>query len=94
MNLRKDVLDKYYYHCINLEECAKHFSVGSKFIYYLFQKKKEINKTLPVVCKYQKKIYNTIINQELLVNMDYLPYLLTEECLHILAKIKNDKTRY
>lgn len=93
ISVRVEILNNYYYHYINLEECSKYFNIGSKFIYYLFQKKKEINKALPVVCKYQKKIYNTIINQELLVNMDYLPYLLTEECLHILAKIKNDTNK-
>ena len=43
MNLRKDVLDKYYYHYINLEECAGHFNVGSKFIYYLIQKNSNKN---------------------------------------------------
>ena len=37
MNLRKDVLDKYYYHYVNLEECAKHFNVGN--IYIIFNTK-------------------------------------------------------
>ena len=43
MHVRADVLDKYCYHYINLEECARHFTVGSKFIYYLIQKSQQIN---------------------------------------------------
>ena len=88
MNLRKDVLDKYYYYYINLEECAKYFNIGSKFIYYLIQKNNKKNNKLKIVCKYNKKVYNTILNQELLIR-DYLPYLLINECLTILNKIKN-----
>ena len=88
MSLRKDILDKYYYHHINLEECAKHFNVGSKFIYYLIQKDKNNsnNDKLEIICKYNKNIYKTTLNQKLLVR-DYIPYLLTNKCLDILDKI-------
>jgi hypothetical protein len=89
MNLRKDVLDKYYYHYINLEECAKHFNVGSKFIYYLIQKNSNKNDNIEIVCKYNNKVYKTNLNQDLL-KRDYLPYLLTNECLKILDKVKNN----
>ncbi len=89
MNLRKDVLDKYYYHCINLEECAKHFNVGSKFIYYLIQKNSNKNNNIEIVCKYNNKVYKNNLNQDLLIR-DYLPYLLTDECLKILDKVKNN----
>lgn len=89
MNLRKDVLNKYYYHYINLEECSKHFNVGSKFIYYLIQKNDKKNNKLKIVCKYNNKIYKTNLNQDLL-KRNYLPYLLTNECLKILDKIKNN----
>lgn len=89
MNLRKDVLDKYYYHYINLEECAKHFNVGSKFIYYLIQKNSNKNDNIKIVCKYKNKVYKTNLNQDLL-KRKYLPYLLTNECLKILDKVKNN----
>jgi len=89
MNLRKDVLNKYYYHYINLEECAKHFNVGSKFIYYLIQKNSNKNDNIEIVCKYNNKVYKTNLNQDLL-KRDYLPYLLTNECLKILDKVKNN----
>ena len=89
MSLRKNILDNYYYYCINLEECAKHFKVGSKFVYYLIQKCSNKNKNVNVVCKYNNIVYKTTLNQELLIR-DYLPYLLTNECLTILNKIKNN----
>ena len=72
-----------------MEECAKHFNVGSKFIYYLIQKNNSKNDKIEVICKYNKKVFNTVLNQELLIR-SYLPYLLTHECLEILNKVKNN----
>lgn len=90
MNLRKDILDNYYYHHINLQECSKHFpGVGSKFIYYLIQKKKETNRNMKVVCKYNDNIYESFMEQKLIIR-DYLPYLLTPDCLTILDKLKKE----
>tara|TARA_R100000541_G_scaffold49430_1_gene56590 strand:+ start:4814 stop:6175 length:1362 start_codon:yes stop_codon:yes gene_type:complete len=91
MNLRKDVFSKYYYHNINLQECSRHFTVGSKFIYYLIQKIFTKNDNIEVVCKYKNTVHKTYLNQELLTR-DYLPYLLTMDCLNILDKIKNKDT--
>ncbi len=91
MNLRKDILDKYYYHFINLQECSKYFpGVGSKFIYYLIQKNNDKNKNMNVICKYNDIIYNSTMDQNLIIR-DYLSYLLTNECLNILDKIKNNE---
>jgi len=92
MNLRKDILDKYYYHYINLEECNKYFNVGSKFIYYLIENNNKLNKNVEILCKYNNNIYNTKLNQKLLIR-DYLPYLLTKECLNILNKVKNNDNK-
>jgi len=86
MNLRKDVLDKYYYHYINLQECSKYFNIGSKFIYYLIQKNSNKNDNIEIVCKYKNKVYKTNLNQNLLIR-NYLPYLLTNQCLNILNKV-------
>jgi len=88
MNIRKDIFNNYFIHYINLEECSKYFNVGSKFIYYLIQKKNEINQNIKVICKYNKNIYESIINQELFNSADFLPYLLTNESLSICDKIK------
>jgi len=89
MNVRKDIFNNYFIHYINLEECSKHFNVGSKFIYYLIQKRNEINQNIKVICKYNKNIYESIINQELFNSADFLPYLLTNESLSICDKIKS-----
>jgi hypothetical protein len=52
MNLRRDIFNNYFIHYINLEECSKYFSnIGSKFIYYLIQKKNEVNPNMKVICK-------------------------------------------
>jgi hypothetical protein len=88
MNIRKDIFNNYFIHYINLEECSKYFNVGSKFIYYLIQKKNELNPNIQVICKYNKNIYESIINQELFNCSDFLPYLLTNESLSICNKIK------
>ena len=92
INLRKDILNNYYYHYINLEECSRHFNVGSKFIYYLIQKISSTNDKLKIICKYNKKIYETVLEQKLLIR-DYLPYLLNKTSLEILDKIKNNNNQ-
>ena len=88
-NLRKEVFNNYYFHFINLNECSKHFKVDSKFIYYLIQKNNKININLEVICKYNKKNYNSFINQQIINDLDHLPYLLTNDSINILFKIKN-----
>ncbi len=89
-NLRNDILNKYYYHYINLEECAKYFNIGSKFIYYLIQKNNKYNSNLHIKCKYKNKVFNTIVNQNILNNLEYLPYLITNESITIINKIQNN----
>ncbi|MFN9960035.1 MAG: hypothetical protein ACK55I_43685, partial [bacterium] len=74
-----------------LEECAKHFNVGSKFIYYLIQKRNDKNLNLEIKCKYNNKVYTTNLNQKVLIR-DYIPYLLTDWSLIILEKVKNNNS--
>jgi hypothetical protein len=88
MNIRKDIFNKYKWFFINLQECSKYFNVGSKFIYYIIQNKEELNKEIDVVCKYNKKIFTSKINQTLLNECPYLPYLLTNESISISNKIR------
>lgn len=88
MSVRKDILDNYFYHFINLEECAKHFNVGSKFMYYLCQKTNEKNRQTRVVCKFNNKVYDTILDQTMITNVDYLPYLLNASCIRVCNRIK------
>jgi len=88
MNIRKDIFNKYKWFFINLEECSKYFNVGSKFIYYVIQNKEELNKEIDVICKYNKKIFTSKIDQTLLNECPYLPYLLTNESISISNKIR------
>ena len=94
MNIRKDIFNNCYMLYINLEECNKYFpNIGSLFIYYIFQKIKKINNKLEIICKYNNKIYSSIINQELLNNMVYIPYLLTNTSINICKKIKDTENK-
>jgi hypothetical protein len=90
MNIRKDIFNNSYILYMNLEECSKYFpNIGSLFIYYLIQKNNFINDKLQIICKYDNKIYNSIIDQYLLNNMDYIPYLLNNISIDICKKIKD-----
>ena len=90
MNIRKDIFNNCNIIYMNLEECSKYFpNIGSLFIYYLIQKNNYVNEKLQIICKYDNKIYNSIIDQHLLNNMDYIPYLLNNISIDICKKIKD-----
>jgi site-specific DNA-methyltransferase (adenine-specific) len=94
MNIRKDIFNNCNIIYINLEECNKYFpNIGSLFIYYIIQKKKKINEKLEVICKYDNKNYTSIINQQLLNEMIYIPYLLTNTSINICKKIKDTENK-
>jgi hypothetical protein len=78
----KEVFYNNYIIYLNINECEKHFNVGSKFSYYLIQKTHKKEKTR-VVCLYDKKIYNSEI---LITDFTFLPNLLCDKSLSILYK--------
>ena len=89
MNIRKDIFNNCNILYINLEECNKYFpTIGSLFIYYIIQKNNIVNKKLEILCKYNNKNYTSIINQQLLNDMIYIPYLLTNMSIEICNKIR------
>jgi hypothetical protein len=67
---------------LNINECEKHFNVGSKFSYYLIQKTNEKKET-EICCLYNKKIYHSKI---LIDNYEFLPNLICDKSLSILKK--------
>jgi len=74
---------------LNINECDKWFpSVGSKFSYYLIQKTTQKKETI-VVCKYNKKNYNSILLLD--NNIEFIPSLLTKESLSIINKFYKNK---
>ena len=84
MNIRKDIFNNCNILYINLEECNKYFpNIGSLFIYYVLQKTKKVNESLEILCRYDNKNYRSIINQQLLNDMVYIPYLLTNTSINI-----------
>jgi hypothetical protein len=82
----KDIFYKNYIVHLNVNECEKHFKVGSKFSYYLIQKTENKQETT-VVCAYKKKIYNSNI---LIHDFSFLPNLLCDKSLSILHKFYNN----
>ena len=94
MNIRKDIFNNCNILYINLEECNKYFpNIGSLFIYYVIQKNERINKKLEIICRYDNKNYTSIINQQLLNDMIYIPYLLTNMSINICKKIKDTENK-
>jgi site-specific DNA-methyltransferase (adenine-specific) len=94
MNIRKDIFNNCNILYINLEECNKYFpNIGSLFIYYVLQKTKKVNKNLEILCRYDNKNYTSIINQQLLNDMVYIPYLLTNTSINICKKIRDTENK-
>ena len=71
---------------LNINECKRHFKVGSTFSYYLIKKTNNIGTTL-VLCEYNKTKHTSICN---LNNMEYLPNITTTESINIIKKFKQN----
>jgi adenine-specific DNA-methyltransferase len=78
----KEVFYDNYIVYLNINECERHFNVGSKFSYYLIQKTHKKEKT-NVVCLYNKIKYNSEI---IITDFTFLPNLLCDKSLSILHK--------
>jgi SAM-dependent methyltransferase len=83
----KEVFYDNYIVYLNINECEKHFNVGSKFSYYLIQKTQKKEKTV-VMCLYNKIKYNSKI---LITDFTFLPNLLCDKSLSILQKFYHNK---
>ena len=83
----KDIFYKNHILYLNVNECKKHFNVGSTFSYYVIKKTNIIGQT-EVICEYNKKIYKSICN---LNGMEYLPTFTTKETINIINKFINNK---
>lgn len=78
---------------LNLNECKKHFNVGSTFSYYLIQKTITDNLETNVVSEYNKQITKDNINFKKLINMKFLPIHINNDTIKIVNKITNNKNR-
>jgi hypothetical protein len=80
---------------LDIENCGKYFKgVKSTFSYYLIKKSFE-NTDFPCVVLYKKKLYKSIINQELFRSLSVIPKLFTQETINIIKKVENkDKNKF
>jgi hypothetical protein len=83
----KEIFYSNYIIYLNINECTKWFDVGSTFSYYLI-KKTNIKEKTNVICMYKNEIFK---NEIFINNVDFLPILLTNECLSIIKKFYNNK---
>lgn len=80
--------DNYIVH-LNVNDCEKYFKgIGSKFSYYLIQKKNNIEKKMTnVVCLYNKQLY---VSEMVIQGLNFLPNLLCKDSLGIIDKFYNN----
>ncbi len=73
---------------LDIEKCGCGFKVTSTFSYYLLKIGK-FNNDIECICKYKKKIYNSILQQNSFRNLQIVPKLLTNDTINIIYKIEN-----
>jgi len=83
----KNIFYENYILYLNVNECKKHFNVGSTFSYYLIQKTNKMGET-HVDCEYNKQIYHSTCN---LNGMEYLPNFVTSETINIIKKFRHNE---
>ena len=83
----KDIFYNNHVLYLNLNECKKHFKVGSTFSYYLIQKTTRVGTTV-VDCEYKKKQYSSICD---LRDREYLPNFTTNVTLGIIDKFMTNE---
>ena len=78
---------------LNLNECKKHFNVGSTFSYYLIKKKVTNDLLTNVISEYNKEITNDNIDFKKLYNMNFLPVHINKDTLNLINKIINNENK-
>ena len=87
-NILNGVMQKYTLLHVNIEECAKYFSVASTFSYYLIKKIVE-DTNFECICNYKKKIYKSQISNNNFRKLLVVPKIFTNEMISIINKIEN-----
>jgi len=73
---------------LDIEKCGCDFKVTSTFSYYLIKIGKFDN-NIECVCKYKKKIYKSILSQNIFKQLSVIPKLLSNESINIINKVEN-----
>ena len=92
-DLLHNIFMKYDLIYLNLNECKKHFNVGSTFSYYLIQKTITNNLETNVVSEYNKQITKDNVDFKKLINMNFLPIHINNDTIKFVNKITNNKNR-
>ena len=71
----------------NLNECRRHFNVGSTFSYYTIQKRISKNFFTKITSKLKKETKNSSINLKKYFHLNFLPIHLTLETLKIIYDV-------
>ena len=92
-NLLHNIFMRYDLIYLNLNECKKHFSVGSTFSYYLIQKTITPNLQTRVVSEYNKQTTLDNINFKELIDMKFLPTHINKDTIELVGKITNNSNK-
>jgi hypothetical protein len=88
-DLLHNIFLKYDVLYLNLNECKRHFNIGSTFSYYTI--KKSINNTIitQIISEYKKKIEKTELNLKEYYNLKFLPIHITKHTLSLVSNVTN-----
>jgi hypothetical protein len=78
---------------LNLNECKKHFNVGSTFSYYVIQKSINDNIITSITSEYKKQIVNTELNFKNYKNLQFLPIHITKDTLELVNDVIKNKNK-
>ena len=78
---------------LNLNECKKHFNVGSTFSYYIIQKSINNNNITSITSEYKKQIVNTKLNFKNYKNLHFLPTHITKDTLELVNNVIKNKNK-
>jgi hypothetical protein len=78
---------------LNLNECKKHFNVGSTFSYYIIKKSINENKITQIVSEYKKVIEKNDLNLKKYKHLPFFPTHVTTETLELVNNIISKKNK-
>lgn len=79
---------------LNLNECKKHFNVGSTFSYYLVQKSKTVGILTDIKSEYNKTVVISTIDFKQLSHFKFLPVHITAETIELVNEIISKPNKF
>jgi hypothetical protein len=78
---------------LNLNECKKHFSVGSTFSYYLIQNSITTNIMTDIVSEHKKKVCSDKLDFKKIADLKFLPIHITSETINLIKNVISKKNK-